>query len=213
MAADDNPELTPALLESAYRHGFFPMSMDDGAIRWFSPDPRGILPLDAFHVSRRLRRVIRAGRLSVTVNRAFREVMTGCAADREEGTWIGPEIVEGYTKLHACGLAHSVEVWQGSDLAGGLYGVSVGGAFFGESMFHRVTDASKVALHALVERLNARGFVLLDTQWLTPFLERFGGIEIPRDEYLALLETALAADCRFDEVGGAAGPVVGEPTR
>jgi leucyl/phenylalanyl-tRNA--protein transferase len=131
------------------------------------------------------------------VNRAFREVVEGCAADREEGTWISGEIAESYGALHDRGLAHSVEVWAGGGLAGGLYGVSLGGAFFGESMFHRVSDASKVALWALVERLRGRRFLLLDTQWLTPFLERCGGVEIPRGQYLEELERAIRADTRF----------------
>ena len=191
--------LTPSVIEAAYRHGFFPMAMEDGAIRWFSPDPRGILPLGAFHASRRLRRVIRSGRFAVTVDRAFGDVVAGCAENRADGTWISDEIVRAYAQLHERGSAHSVEVWQAGSLAGGLYGIGLGGAFFGESMFHRVTDASKVALHALVARLVERGYVLLDTQWLTPFLENLGGIEIPRPVYLALLERALRLDCRFSD--------------
>lgn len=189
--------LPPPLLVAAYEAGFFPMAMEDGEIRWYSPDPRGVLPLDRFHEPRRLLRVIRSGRFTVSVNRAFREVVEGCAADREDGTWISGEIVESYGALHERGLAHSVEVWAGGGLAGGLYGVSLGGAFFGESMFHRVSDASKVALRALVERLRERRFVLLDTQWLTPFLERCGGVEIPRGQYLEELERAIRADTRF----------------
>jgi leucyl/phenylalanyl-tRNA--protein transferase len=183
--------LSPALLVEAYAEGYFPMGLDDGSIEWFSPDPRGILPLEAFHASRRLQRVMRAGRFGVTVDRAFRRVMEACAEDRDEGTWICAEILESYTALHGAGFAHSVEVWDGEALAGGLYGVSLGGAFFGESMFHRATDASKVAVAALVDRLRARGYVLLDTQWLTPFLASLGGIEIPRDAYLERLQTAL----------------------
>ena len=127
--------LSPTLLAAAYEAGYFPMAMDDGAIRWFSPDPRGVLPLDRFHAPRRLLRVVRAGRFTVTVDRAFRDVMAGCAADRDEGTWISGEIIEGYCALHERRLAHSVEVWSGGDLAGGLYGVALKGAFFGESMF------------------------------------------------------------------------------
>jgi leucyl/phenylalanyl-tRNA--protein transferase len=189
--------LPPPLLVAAYEAGFFPMAMDDGEIRWYSPDPRGVLPLDRFHAPRRLLRVVRSGRFTISVNRAFRDVVEGCAADREEGTWINGEIVESYGALHERGLAHSVEVWAGGGLAGGLYGVSLGGAFFGESMFHRVSDASKVALWALVERLRERRFALLDTQWLTPFLERCGGVEIPRGQYLEELERAIGADTRF----------------
>jgi leucyl/phenylalanyl-tRNA--protein transferase len=187
-----------SLLVAAYQAGYFPMGMDDGEIGWFSPDPRGILPLDAFHVSRRLARVLRSGRFTVTTDRAFRRVMESCAADRDEGTWINDEILDVYGQLHARRLAHSVEVWLDGDLVGGLYGVCLGGAFFGESMFHRVTDASKVALASLVEHLRKREFLLLDTQWTTPFLETFGAQEIPREEYLARLETALGASCRFD---------------
>jgi leucyl/phenylalanyl-tRNA--protein transferase len=189
--------LSPSLLVAAYRAGFFPMAMDDGEIQWFSPDPRGILPLDGLHVSRRLRRVVRSGRLIVTIDRAFRDVMLACAADRDEGTWIDQTIVEGYVAMHDAGLAHSVEVWDQSRLAGGLYGVALGGAFFGESMFHRVTDASKVALVTLVDRLRLRGFQLLDTQWLTPFLETLGGVDVPRDEYLERLQAALQVQTRF----------------
>ena len=189
--------LSPALLVAAYADGYFPMGTDEGTIEWFSPDPRGILPLEAFHASRRLQRVVRARRFAVTVDRAFRPVMDACAEHRDEGTWITGEILESYTALHGAGLAHSVEVWDGEALAGGLYGVSLGGAFFGESMFHRVTDASKVAMAALVDRLRARGYVLLDTQWLTPFLASLGGIEIPREAYLARLQSALEARAPF----------------
>ena len=190
--------LSPSLLVAAYEAGYFPMAMDDGEIQWYSPDPRGVLPLDRFHAPRRLLRVIRSGRFEVSTDRAFRQVMEACAADRDDGTWINGEILESYCVLHEHGLAHSVEAWAGGELAGGLYGVSLNGAFFGESMFHRVTDASKVALWALVTRLRERRFSLLDIQWLTPFLERCGAVEIPRDEYLAALARALASDTRFD---------------
>jgi leucyl/phenylalanyl-tRNA--protein transferase len=190
--------LPPSLLVAAYEAGYFPMAMDDGEIQWYSPDPRGVLPLDRFHAPRRLLRVIRSGRFEVSTDRAFRQVMEACAADRDDGTWINGEILDSYCVLHEHGLAHSVEAWEGGELAGGLYGVSLNGAFFGESMFHRVSDASKVALWALVTRLRERGFSLLDIQWLTPFLERCGAVEIPRDEYLAALARALASDTRFD---------------
>ena len=190
--------LSPALLVAAYETGYFPMAMDDGEIRWYSPDPRGVLPLERFHAPRRLMRVIRSGRFAVSVDRAFRQVMEGCAADREDGTWINDEILASYCALHERGLAHSVEAWEGGALAGGLYGVSLNGAFFGESMFHRVSDASKVALWALVSRLRERSFVLLDIQWLTPFLERCGAVEMPRERYLEALARALGSDARFD---------------
>jgi leucyl/phenylalanyl-tRNA---protein transferase len=185
----------PQLLE-AYATGFFPMS-DGGRIRWYSPNPRGVLPLDRFHVPRRLARVLRGGRFEIHFDTAFRTVIEACAADREEGSWINREIVESYCALHQAGIAHSVEAWREGKLAGGLYGVALGGAFFGESMFHKVTDASKVALAALVGRLRERGFVLLDIQWATPHLEMFGAIEIPRRRYLLLLEEALRLPATF----------------
>lgn len=189
--------LSPSLLVAAYQAGYFPMAMDDGEIRWYSPDPRGVLPLDRFHAPRRLLRTIRSRRFEISVDRAFRDVMEACAADREDGTWINGEILDTYVALHEQRLAHSVEVWAGGELAGGLYGVSLGGAFFGESMFHRVSDASKMALWALVERLRGRGFGLLDIQWLTPFLASCGAVEIPRDQYLDALGAALDVDARF----------------
>ena len=172
----------------------------DGVIRWYSPDPRGVLPLDAVHIPKRLARVARQGKFRIEIDKAFGEVIRACAADRDPydpGTWIDDEIIESYTMLHERGMAHSVEAWVDNQLAGGLYGVAIRGAFFGESMFHRVTDASKVALIALVERLRARGYVLLDTQWVTPHLEQFGAIEIPRDDYLKRLDKSLRVDCSF----------------
>jgi leucyl/phenylalanyl-tRNA--protein transferase len=189
------------LLLSAYANGWFPMAVGDGEIRWFSPDPRGIFPLDGFHVPRRLARVVRKGVFTIHINRSFDEVIRACAvADRDEegGTWIDQEIYDSYCALHRAGFAHSVEAWFDGRLAGGLYGVALGGAFFGESMFHVVTDASKVALVALVERLRSRGFSLLDTQWTTEHLEQFGAIEIPRRRYLELLSDAIERDCPFD---------------
>lgn len=188
--------IDPALLIRAYREGVFPMALEDGEIGWFSPDPRAILPLETFHVPSRLARLIRRGEFEIAIDREFEEVLRACA-DRTEGTWISEEIVEAYTALHRLGLAHSVEAWQGSAMAGGLYGVHLGGAFFGESMFHRATDASKVALAALVDRLVRRGFTLLDVQWVTPHLARFGAIEISRTEYLARLRRALERPRRF----------------
>lgn len=183
-----------SVLIAAYAQGVFPMGLgeEEGhAIGWFSPDPRGIIPLDTFQIPRRLARVVRQKKFDVRFDTAFEAVMRACAADREDGTWISDEIVESYVALHVRGLAHSVEAWQGDRLVGGLYGVHLGSAFFGESMFHTVTDASKVALVALVERLRARGFTLLDTQWTTPHLEQFGAIEIPKSEYLRRLADAL----------------------
>ena len=177
------------ILLQGYRLGVFPMAMEDGSIEWFSPDPRGVLPLDRFHVPHALAPVLRKGMFQIRTNNSFAEVMQRCA-ERDE-TWINDEIIASYTRLHQLGHAHSVEAWQNDKLAGGLYGVAIGGAFFGESMFHEVTDASKVALVALVDRLRAQGFVLLDTQWLTPHLARFGATEISRRQYLHLLERAV----------------------
>lgn len=189
------------LLVSAYSSGWFPMAVDGGEIRWYSPDPRGIIPLDSFHVPSRLARVIRSGRFRIEIDRDFPAVIRACAqVDRKEdesGTWIDREILESYIALHRHGLAHSIETWEGEVLAGGLYGVALGGAFFGESMFHRTTDASKVALAVLVERMKSRGFTLLDVQWVTPHLEQFGAIEIPRSHYLRVLNTAVQVDARF----------------
>jgi leucyl/phenylalanyl-tRNA---protein transferase len=186
------------LLVKAYQTGFFPMAMRDRQIRWFSPDPRGIIPLDRFHVPKRLARVQRSGRFSVAIDRAFRDVICACGArPEEEGNWINDEIVETYCAMHKAGLAHSVEVWEGKALVGGLYGVSLGGAFFGESMFHRTSDASKVALVFLVTRLQARGYGLLDIQWVTPHLETFGATEIPRRQYLMVLNASLQLNCAF----------------
>jgi leucyl/phenylalanyl-tRNA---protein transferase len=189
------------LLVSAYAGGWFPMAAEPGEIRWYSPDPRGIIPLESFHVPARLARVLRSGRFQIEIDRSFEAVIRACAeADRDDedaGTWIDDEIMESYCALHRAGLAHSVEAWQGGRLAGGVYGVAIGGAFFGESMFHDVTDASKVALAALVDRLRTRGYRLLDVQWVTPHLERFGAIEIPRRRYLKLLEEALTLDVEF----------------
>jgi leucyl/phenylalanyl-tRNA--protein transferase len=187
------------LLAAAYAGGYFPMADETGEIRWYSPDPRGIIPLEAFHVPARLGRTVRQGRCPVTFDTKFRDVIQACRRDRDEGSWINDEIEDSYCVLHGRGLAHSVEVWHDGRLAGGLYGVSLGGAFFGESMFHTVRDASKLALCALVERLRARGYRLLDVQWVTPHLEQFGAVEIPRRRYLQMLKPALTVPCRFSE--------------
>jgi len=193
--------IEPELLVSAYASGWFPMAVEGGELRWFSPDPRGVIPLEAFSVPRRLARVWRQGRFRIEVDTAFEEVIRACAETERDpadpGTWITEEIIESYTTLHARGLAHSVEVWREDRLVGGLYGVSLAGAFFGESMFHRETNASKIALMALIERLVSRGYVLLDTQWTTSHLEQFGATEIPRREYLRQLERALRVEAAF----------------
>ena len=189
------------LLVSAYTSGWFPMAVDDGEIRWYSPDPRGIIPLESFRVPSRLGRVIRAGAFQIELNRAFDAVIRACAEsdrrDGDPGTWIDREIIDSYVELQRLGFAQSVEAWQDGRLVGGLYGVALGGAFFGESMFHSKTNASKVALAALVEHLRARGFLLLDIQWVTPHLEQFGAVEIPRPAYLEMLEEAIALEVNF----------------
>jgi leucyl/phenylalanyl-tRNA--protein transferase len=174
----------------------------DGPIGWYSPDPRAIIPLDRFRISRSLRRVLRRGTFSIRVDTAFEDVIRACA-DREE-TWISEEIIGAYVQLFDQGFGHSVESWKDGALAGGLYGVAIGGAFFGESMFSLVTDASKVALAALVEMLRKGGFSLLDTQFLTSHLQQFGTIEVGRQEYLALLEGAVREDVRFPGATGCA---------
>jgi leucyl/phenylalanyl-tRNA--protein transferase len=187
--------IDPELLLQGYQLGVFPMAMEDDSIQWFSPDPRAILPLEDFHVPHALRRLVRKKVFGTTIDNAFSKVIEACA--KREDTWINLEIIESYTRLHELGCAHSVEAWKEGALAGGLYGVAVGGAFFGESMFHHVTDASKIALVALVEHLRARKFALLDTQWLTPHLQQFGGVEISRNQYLRLLYRAVDLPRKF----------------
>jgi leucyl/phenylalanyl-tRNA--protein transferase len=168
-----------------------------GRIGWFAPDPRAIIPLDErFHIPHGLKRTLKKKRFTVTINEDFEGVIRACSTSHGK-SWISEDIIRAYANLHRSGFAHSVECRLEGRLVGGLYGVHQGGAFFGESMFHWETDASKVALVALVERLRARGFTLLDTQWTTPHLLRFGTYEIPRTTYLKLLQDALALDCRF----------------
>ena len=196
------PQVTPELLLRAYGAGIFPMAESRGSDRlhWLDPALRGILPLDAgFHLPRRLRRTALSGRFIVTADRDFPGVISGCAepAPGRTDTWINPEIERLFSALHAGGSAHSIETWQDGRLVGGLYGVSLGGAFFGESMFSRMTDASKVALVHLVARLRLCGFVLLDTQFLTGHLARFGAHEIPRAEYRRRLAVALEVPARW----------------
>jgi leucyl/phenylalanyl-tRNA---protein transferase len=183
----------------AYRDGFFPMGCGDGRLRWFSPDPRGVLPLDNFKLPRGFRRALPRLDFTVTVNTVFDQVVSGCA-DRAE-TWIDPAIARVYAQLHLQGAAHSVEVWSSGRLAGGLYGVQIGGAFFGESMFSRVSEASKLALLSLVEILRERNFGLLDIQWVTDHLETFGAVEVRRAVYLRMLQVALASDRNFQAPG------------
>jgi leucyl/phenylalanyl-tRNA--protein transferase len=196
--------LTPELVLAAYARGLFPMAerREDPQLYWVSPEKRGVIPLDKFHVPHRLARTVRSGKFKVTTDRAFVDVMQGCAAPapgREE-SWINAEILRLYTALAASGHAHSVECWQDGVLVGGLYGVRLGGAFFGESMFSKVTDASKVALVRLVEGLKRGGFSLLDTQFITAHLARFGAVEIPRERYLTLLERALSHEAQWQDL-------------
>ena len=186
--------LNPELLISAYAQGVFPMAEPDGRIYWYAPDPRAIIPLDRFHVPRRLARTVRSGRYQVSSDQAFRQVMAACAAPRpgRETTWIGASFLESYAILHELGFAHSVEAWQNGELVGGLYGVALGGLFAGESMFSLERDASKVALVHLVELLQRGGYVLLDTQFIVgDHMLQFGTIEIPRQEYQRRLVHAL----------------------
>jgi len=194
-------EITPEVLLRAYACGIFPMaeSADDPTLFWVEPEMRGVIPLDGFRVSSRLKRTVRSDVFTVTVNRAFKAVISGCAAPQagRDDTWINKHIRDLYTGLHAIGHAHSVEVWRDDELLGGLYGVSLGRAFFGESMFHRARDASKVALVHLVARLIAGGFELLDTQYVTEHLRGFGAVEIPRRRYTALLDKAIRGEADF----------------
>jgi leucyl/phenylalanyl-tRNA--protein transferase len=194
-------ELTPDLLLRAYATGLFPMaeSAEDPELFWVDPERRGILPLDGLHIPRRLKKTIRQGRFDVTADRDFLGVLRGCAerTPNRKSTWINAEIIRLYAALHAMGAAHSIECWHEGHLAGGLYGVALGGAFFGESMFSRVTDASKVALVHLVARLRRGGFTLLDTQFVTAHLARFGAVEISRRVYRKRLDAALETEARF----------------
>jgi leucyl/phenylalanyl-tRNA--protein transferase len=190
-------DLGTGRLLAAYQKGIFPWTVDP--ITWWSPDPRAIFELDRFHVSQSLARVIRKGGFEVTMDQSFRAVMEGCAAPApgRGGNWITEEFIKAYTRLHRLGHAHSVECRLKGELVGGIYGVSIGGLFAGESMFHRVNDASKVALHHLVRHLRRRGFVLFDIQMVTPATKPLGAIEIPRHEYLQRLSAAVAIKCSF----------------
>ena len=190
-------DLKPGTLLLAYGNGMFPWTTRP--LTWWSPDPRAIMPLGGLHLSRKLKKVMRNGGFAITFDRAFRAVMEECAAPRRgrKETWISPSFITGYTRLHDLGHAHSVEVWRGKRLAGGLYGVSIGGFFSGESMFSEEENASKVALAAMEERLRKTGFELFDVQFLTPHLLSMGAVEIPRTEYLSRLHAAAAREVRF----------------
>jgi leucyl/phenylalanyl-tRNA--protein transferase len=193
------PRLDPQTLIEAYCNGVFPMADADGKIRWYTADPRGILPLDQFHIPHSLAQFLRGPRndFELRINHNFEKVMRSCMEARTGRTWINDQMIQAYLALHEMKLAHSVEVWRHGELAGGLYGVSIRGAFFGESMFHHVRDASKVALVHLVQRLRDRGYQLLDSQASTPHLRQFGCIEISAEEYETRLRSALEKDCTF----------------
>ncbi|MBL4787170.1 MAG: leucyl/phenylalanyl-tRNA--protein transferase [Cohaesibacteraceae bacterium] len=195
------PELTPQVLLRAYACGIFPMAetADDPRLFWVDPDMRGIIPLEGFHVSRSLAKTIRSNHFEIRINTNFSGLIDGCSESRDgrEETWINSTIKSLYDQLFEMGHCHTVETWRNDRLVGGLYGIQIGGAFFGESMFSREQNASKVALVHLVNRLKAGGFVLLDTQFVTGHLKTFGAIEIPRRDYQRLLETALEKDAVF----------------
>ncbi|MCC9608191.1 leucyl/phenylalanyl-tRNA--protein transferase [Blastopirellula sp. JC732] len=196
-------DLSAERLLDAYAHGIFPWPMWDDwlPMTWFSLDPRAIIELNGLHVSHRLARTMRSGQFTATCDRAFPEVMRGCSRRRKsgDGTWITPHMFKAFCNLYEEGHAHSVEVWQGEELAGGIYGVGIGGAFAGESMFHKVTDASKVALATLVAHLNLRGYQLFDIQQWTPHTGRMGAKEIPRRVYLKRLAEAIRQPVTFGE--------------
>ena len=198
-------DITPEVLLKAYACGIFPMAenAEDPALYWIEPEKRGIIPLDRFHVPSRLARTVRSDRFSVTVNRDFDGVIDGCAESQPDRprTWINTRIRTLYRKLHERRHCHSIEVYEGDHLVGGLYGVTLGRAYFGESMFHRARDASKVALVHLVARLKAGGFKLLDTQFVTDHLRNFGAVELPRRQYHKLLEAALVGEGDFAALG------------
>jgi leucyl/phenylalanyl-tRNA--protein transferase len=197
-------ELTPELIVRAYQAGIFPMAEDASSpdLFWVSPQRRGIIPLDGFHISRSLRKTLKSHPYQIRIDSDFDAVIEGCATagPERETTWINPEIRRLYGTLFKRGVVHTVEVWDGPALVGGLYGVSLGGAFFGESMFHRKTDCSKIAMAHLLQRLVAGGYQLLDTQFVTDHLKTFGGVEIPREDYEARLAEALHQDGDFHAI-------------
>lgn len=190
-------DLRPARLLDAYRRGIFPFFDEGGPVLWWSPDPRAVFEMGCLHVSRRLARTLRSGRFQVTFDHDFDGVIRGCADRPGEGVWITADMIDAYAELHRLGHAHSVEVWHEGLLAGGLYGVALGGLFSGESMFSRVTDASKVALARLMTHLQGRGYRLFDVQFLNGHTARLGAVEIPRREYLGRLRTAVGLPVTF----------------
>jgi leucyl/phenylalanyl-tRNA--protein transferase len=189
-------KLSPELIINAYSKGIFPMGDDFGQIRWYSPNPRCIIQLDNFHISKRLSRTYRSKAFDLKINTSFSDIVRLCA-DRKP-TWINQEILNAYSQLYDLGLAHSVEAFYNNDLVGGLYGVSLKGAFMGESMFHKMTDASKICLVYLVERLKQNGYILLDCQFITSHLSQFGAINISQEKYLQMLNEALKLNCKFN---------------
>ena len=193
------PRLDPQTLLSAYAQGVFPMADRNGRIQYYTADPRGIIPLESFHVPRTLRQFMRRQPppFDIRIDFDFQATMHGCMTEHEGGSWISDELIAAYVSLHRMGFAHSVEAWQDNQLVGGLYGVSLGGAFFGESMFTRAPNASKVCLVHLVERLIDRGYELLDAQATTEHLRRFGAIDVPASRYLLLLKRAMTKTCQF----------------
>ncbi|MDZ4832231.1 MAG: leucyl/phenylalanyl-tRNA--protein transferase [Candidatus Melainabacteria bacterium] len=193
-----NQPFTPQLVIAAYTQAIFPMGNDDGTINWYSPDPRCIIDLDDFHAPKRLMRTYRSGKFEMRVNSAWSEVLERCGTEHGS-TWISGDIVRVYTQLHEMGFAHSVEAYYKGELAGGLYGVAIGGAFMGESMFHLVTDASKVSLVYLVERMRERKFVLLDSQYMTEHLGTLSAKLISKSAYIRRLNEAIQLPCRFDD--------------
>lgn len=197
--------LHPETMLAAYAQGIFPMAEGRAAdeLFWLSPELRGVFPIGQLHISRTLGRKLRSGRYEASLNAAFTEVVTACA-DRDE-TWINADLARVYDELHAMGAAHSVEIWDGKAMIGGIFGLTIGGAFFGESMFSRVNDGSKMALAVLHERLQAGGFLLFDTQFLTPHLASLGAVEIPRAAYLRQLAKALPAEARLYSGGASSG--------
>lgn len=195
-------KLTPDDLIYGYINGIFPMADSDGTLYWYSPDPRAIIPLDTYKAHKSLRPLLNKNYFEIRFNHNFEGVMRGCAVARSDSddTWISEEIIDAYTGLNGMGLAHSVEAYLDNELVGGLYGVSIGAAFFGESMFYTQPNASKVAFHSLIQTLRQQGFELLDTQFINDNVKRFGAIEIPKANYLNLLRKATAKKARFTEL-------------
>ena len=191
--------ITIEMLIDCYCSGFFPMAEESGEVLWYTPDPRAIIPFENYHVSKSLKPILNKNLFEIKIDIDFEQVMRNCASPRkdEDQTWINEEIIQLYVELHRMGLAHSVEAYREGRLVGGLYGVCIGGVFFGESMFSLESNASKVAFHYLIQLLKSNGFALLDSQFMNDNVKRYGAIEIPRSEYLAKLQEAIAKNCEF----------------